>query len=173
MINPSGTMPFWMLSLAYWLHMLATLAWIGGLTTLALFILPIARHLLTPGDYINLMEKLQRRLNPLAWISLAVLLATGMFQMSASPQYQGLLAINNRWAAAILIKHILFLVMVGVSGYLTWWLMPELRRTVMLQSGKGNQPDMAHLHRREEWIIRLNLLLGILILGLTALARAS
>lgn len=173
MTTSSGTMPFWVLSLAYWLHMLATLAWIGGLATLALFILPIAHHLLTSGDYINLMERLQRRLNPLAWISLAVLLATGLFQMSASPQYQGLLAINNRWAVAILIKHVLFFVMVGVSSYLTWWLMPELRRTVMLQARKDNQPNMAHLHRREEWIIRLNLLLGILILGLTALARAS
>ncbi len=33
----------WALSLAYWLHMLATVAWIGGLVTLCMLVLPAAR----------------------------------------------------------------------------------------------------------------------------------
>src|SRR5436190_9397084 len=41
-----------------------------------------------------------RRFNPLAWISLAVLVASGLTQMSASKNYQGLLRIANPWAAA-------------------------------------------------------------------------
>lgn len=165
--------PFWVLSLTYWLHMLATLLWIGGLAALVLFILPIARHILSPRDYLALFEKLQRRIEPLSWISLFILLATGLFQMSANPNYQGLLVMKNRWAVSILIKHLLFFAMVGLSGYMTWWVLPETRRTMMLQDQEGRESKMLQLRAREEWLLRLSLVLGILILGLTAVARAS
>ncbi len=173
MISSSGVMPFWALSLAYWLHMLATLLWIGGLVVVVLFIQPIARHVLSSRDFIHLMEKVQQRLNPLAWTSLAVLLATGLFQMSASPKYQGFLSIHSRWSVAIFVKHILFLIMVGLSGYITWWVMPAIRRNALLESREAEPFEVVRLRHREEWLFRLNLILGILILGLTALARAS
>ena len=118
----------WALWLAYWLHMLATVVWIGGLAALAIFVLPAARRALDPPAYAAFLTNLQQRFDPLGWFSLAILAATGMFQMSASPSYQGFLAIENRWAAAILIKHLFFFGMAGLSAYLTWGLMPKIDR---------------------------------------------
>jgi uncharacterized membrane protein len=75
------------LTLAYWLHMLATVTWIGGLAALSLFVLPAARRSLEPESYVVLLADIQRRLDPLAWFSLFILAASGLFQMSSSPNY--------------------------------------------------------------------------------------
>lgn len=171
-----SSIPFWALSLVYWLHMLATVVWIGGLAAIGLVVLPAARQVLPAQGYADLLAGIQRRLDPLAWFSLALLAGTGMIQMSVNPNYQGFLAIDNRWAMAILIKHLLFLIMTGVSVYMTWFLLPQLRRLALRQA-RGLEDIDAHtadrLVNRETWLLRLNLILGVFILALTALARAS
>ena len=102
-----------------------------------------------------------------------------MIQMGASPNYQGFLAIDNSWAAAILVKHILFLGMALVSAYLTWGLMPRLQRQALLLArlSQDDQAEMAEearlLQRQEVLLLRLNLVLGLLVLGLTSVARAA
>ena len=173
MIALGESTPYWALSLAFWLHMLATVAWIGGLVALVVIVLPAARGTLKPDSYARLLEQIQRRLDPLAWLSLAVLLATGLFQLSANPNYEGFLNFSSRWAFSILIKHILFFGMIGVSAYLTWGIFPALRRIAMLQAKGLETEDAEKLRAREAFLLRINLILGLLILGFTALARAS
>ena len=169
--------PDWALTTTYWLHMLATVIWIGGLVTLSIFVLPPASQTLKPADYAALLERIQKRLDPAAWFSLALLLATGMIQMSSSDSYQGFLAIENRWAVAMLVKHIVFLGMVLISAYMTWWLLPGLRRYALLQtkgrSSKLLASETEPLQKRSIYLLRLNLVLGIIILALTAVARTS
>lgn len=170
MISTIGSAPYWVLSLAYWLHMLATVAWIGGLVALIYLFLPAAQKNLEPDAYTRMLVHIQRRLDPLAWLSLAVLVATGLIQMSASPNYRGFLQISNPWSAAILVKHLAFALMVALSAYISWAVLPALRRLALLKS-RGSV-DIARLQRREQFLLRLNLILGVIILGLTALARA-
>lgn len=173
MISNLSTTPEWALALIYWLHMLATIIWIGGLAAVVLLVLPAARQSLPPGDFAAFLEKIQRRLDPAGWLSLMVLLGTGMFQMSASPDYAGFLAFNNRWAIAILIKHLFFIGMVAVSAYLTWGLLPALRRTALRRAKESPSIETDRLAQREIWLLRVNFILGVIILGLTALARVS
>lgn len=164
--------PAWALTIAYWLHMLATVLWIGSLATLALLVLPAAARLLDEQAQIRFLERLQKQLDPLGWFCLVLLVGTGMFQMSANPNYAGFLDIANRWAAAILIKHILFLAMIGISAMLTWGILPEIRRTLLRQA-QGMVTDTAPLRRRNLLWLRLNLALAVIILALTAIARVS
>lgn len=161
--------PLLALSLTYWLHMLATVVWIGGLAALSILVIPTARGALEPGAYSRLLEGIQRRIDPLGWLCLAVLASTGLFQMSANPNYHGFLAINNRWALAILLKHLVFIGMTIASTYLTWGILPDLRRAAL----RRNEAEAQHLHQREALLLRLNLFLGVVILALTALARSS
>ena len=169
-----GETPFWAISIAYWLHMLATVVWIGGMATLTIVVIPTARAAIPEEAYPAFLERLRRRLDPLGWISLIVLLATGMFQMSASPSYSGFLSIENRWAAAILIKHLVFGGMIVVSAYQTWGLLPALNRALLrISSGKGNADERTRLQRREVLLLRVNFALSVLVLALTALARAA
>jgi uncharacterized membrane protein len=163
------------LSFAYWVHMLATILWIGGLAALVLIVLPAARQALESGPYAAFLERLQRRLDPLAWFSLVLLIATGMFQMSASPQYEGFLSVTSAWAAAILLKHLFFFAMIGVSAYMTWGVLPALRRMALIQSRSKvvDEQELSRLQRREALLVRLNLVLGVIVLAFTAIARAA
>ena len=168
--------PGWALALAYWLHMLATVVWIGGMAALALFVLPATRRALPAGEYATFLGELRRRLDPWSWFSLAILLGTGMLQMSASPNYGGFLAIDNRWAVAILLKHILFLAMAGFSAYMTWGLLPRFQRLALGRAGAGPETTVQEaekLVKEEALLLRANLILGVLILALTAIARAA
>lgn len=167
------SIPVWALGLAYWLHMLATITWIGGLATMALLVLPAARHALDDKDYAKLLGTIQRRLDPIGWLSLLILVGTGLFQMSANPNYQGFLEINNRWAVAILIKHLVFIGMTGVSVYLTWGIMPKLGRVALRQAHGQEVPEALQLQNQETRLLKLNLILGVIILALTAVARSS
>lgn len=164
--------PEWGLIIAYWLHMLATVVWLGGLAALALIVLPSARRVLDATTYASLLDALQKRLDPLAWLSLTVLVATGMFQMSANPNYSGLLAIDNRWALAILIKHVVIGGMVAASAYQTWWVLPGLRRIALRQARGMETSEAEHLRKREAVLLTVNLVLAVIVLALTAVARS-
>ncbi len=165
--------PTWALTIAYWLHMLATVIWIGGLAIFTLLVIPSARKTLDEHTFATFIEKIQRHLDPLAWFSVIVLLGSGMLQMSANPNYEGFLAVNNPWGWAILVKHIVFGLMVLSSGYVTWGILPSMRRAAFLQARGQDAPKIATLQKREWFFLRLNLALGIIVLALTALARAS
>ena len=153
--------------------MLATVLWIGGLTVLLFVVLPLVNRTLPAENRAVLLEQIQRRFDPISWGCLLLLVATGLFQMSANPNYQGFLAINNRWAAAILIKHLLFGVMIIVNAVLTWGVLPGLKRVALKRQKGIDAPEDASLRRRELFLLRLNFVLGVLILGMTALARIS
>jgi uncharacterized membrane protein len=167
------TTPVWALSIAYWFHMLATILWIGGLAALSLIVLPAAHNALDPNTYAEFLTALQKRLDPLGWFSVIVLLASGMLQMSSNPNYEGFLSIGGLWAGSILGKHILFGVMVLLSGYLTWGLLPALKRAALLKARGKASPEIEKLRKREILLLRLNLILGVLVLLLTAIARSA
>ena len=164
--------PIWALSIAYWFHMLATVFWIGGLAVLSLIILPSARKTLNAQDYAALLDEFRRRLDSLGWFSIVVLLASGMLQMSANPNYEGFLSIQGIWGGAILVKHILFGIMVALGGYLTWGILPALRRAALLRSRGKEVLEMERLQHRSVTIMQINLVLGIIVLLLTAIARS-
>src|SRR3990172_1537954 len=111
--------PFWALALIYWLHFLATVAWIGSLVATSLLILPAAKRALKPVDQLAMIEVVQKRLEPVAWFSMGLLLVTGLFQLSANPHYDGFLSTSNQWSLAILTKHSLAIIMVVVSAIQT------------------------------------------------------
>ena len=165
--------PFWALSIAFWAHMLATVLWIGGLVVLSVLVLPAARKTLDPQAYARFLEETQRRLDPLGWFSIILLLTSGMFQMSANPHYEGFLSISSLWSGAILVKHLFFGIMVAVSGIVTWGIMPALRREALLHARGKAAPNLA---RSQKWLTHfmlINLVLGILVLLLTAIARSA
>jgi uncharacterized membrane protein len=169
---PPGA-PAWGLTLTYWLHMLATVVWVGGLAALVILVLPAAGRALPPQQFAALLERLQRRLDPLGWLCLLVLVGTGLFQMSENPNYQGALAIRNTWSVAILLKHLVFLGMVLVSAWTTWGVLPAVRRAALRLSQGVDAPEADRLQRRGQRLLRVNLVLAVLVLALTALARAS
>ncbi len=169
------TMPTWALTISYWIHLLATVIWLGGMVSVALFILPYVQNKLPLEDREPILSKLQGTLNSIGWFCLFLLAGTGMFQMSANPSYLGFLAIDNNWAIAILLKHIVIVVMVIAMGYLAWFVIPELKRiSLRRQMGKEiNLDELSNLRQKEKFILWTNLILAILVLIFTAWARSA
>lgn len=166
------TPPTWVLAIIYWLHMLATVAWIGSLAAINLLVLPASQRTLKLVDQLSFISALQKRLEPLAWFSISLLLVTGLIQMSTSPHYDGFLSLSTQWSMSILIKHSLGVIMIVVSAIQTWEVIPAIHRTLMKKE-TADADTLAKLQRREIILLRANLILSVLILGATAFARVS
>ena len=164
--------PVWALALTFWLHLLATVAWIGCIISISILILPAAGKILKPADHLALIEAMQKRLEPIAWFCMSLLLLTGLFQMSVNPHYDGFLSTSTQWSLAILVKHILGIFMVAASAIQTWEVIPAIRRTLMNKK-KADEGQVIALQKREVLLIRINFGLSLLILLATAFARAS
>ena len=162
----------WVMAIIYWLHMLATVTWIGSLAAINLLVLPASQRTLKLVDQLSFIAALQKRLEPLAWFSIGLLIATGLFQMSSNPHYDGFLNTSTQWSLAILVKHSLGVIMVVVSAIQTWEVIPAIHRTLMKKEN-ADADELAKLQRREIILLRVNLILSALILGATAFARAA
>jgi uncharacterized membrane protein len=160
------------LAFIYWMHMLATVTWIGSLAAINLLFIPASIRALKLPDQLSLISALQKRLEPLAWFCMGLLLVTGLFQMSTSEHYDGFASISTQWSLAILVKHGFAVIMVVVSAIQTWEVLPAIQRT-LLKKDKADEAELAQLQKRETLLLRVNLLLSALILGATALARVS
>ncbi len=158
-----GGMPTWILALSYWLHLLATVAWIGGLLILTLVVWPANG---------SIPDRLEKSFRPLANISLLVLLITGFLQMDENPCYEGFLAISNEWSIALLLKHIVYAAMVIISVVLQWGVQPALARARLIAQRDKDASDEAQLNRRVKRLTVINLGLGLVVLLLTAFMTA-
>jgi uncharacterized membrane protein len=162
--------PYWALALTYWFHLVAAVTWAGSLASISLFVLPGARSL-APLDQLKLISSIQKRLEPVTWFCVSLLIATGLFQMSVNPHYNGFLATSNAWSIAMLTKYVLVAIMIVVSAIHTWDVLPSIRR-LLIRKDSASQDQAAILQRRETWLMRGNLVLAILILCAAAFARA-
>jgi uncharacterized membrane protein len=165
--------PTWALALTYWLHLFATVAWVGSLAGVSLLILPAMQRSLDSENQLVFIEAMQRRLEPIAWFSMSLLLLTGLFQMSVNPHYDGFVSTSTQWSIAILTKHSLGIVMVVVSAIQTWEVIPAIRRAIVKSKKSDNALEIESLRRREVLLLRMNFGLSLLILLATAFARAS
>jgi uncharacterized membrane protein len=167
-----SVVPTWALALTFWLHLLATVTWIGSLVSIYMLVQPAAKRSLQPVDHLALVEAVQKRLEPVAWFSVSLLVVTGLFQMSVNPHYNGFLATSGQWSLALLSKHILVAILIAVSAMHTWDVLPAIRRALM-RKNKIDALQLAGLQHREALLLRWSLVLAALILLATAVARAS
>ena len=166
-----NNIPTWLLAFSYWVHLLATVTWLGGLLMMALVAWPAVRNqVMDVGQWSELL----RRFTPWANISLVLLWVTGFLQMSANPNYEGFLSVNSLWAQAILIKHIAVAGMMVFGLYTQWRLHPALARLAILEKKKPAlaQSERDRLTRQESRVLRLNLACALLVLLFTAIATA-
>ncbi len=162
------------LALIYWLHLCATVVWLGGLAALALIAWPgLVRQ---TGDEATraVLDAFERRFWPLANVSLAVLIITGTLQMGSDPHYTGFLKINSPWTIGLLAKHMVIAGIIVVSIALQASVRPEIGRAELLarRGDARSKDDEAALRRRARQLTLLSLGLGILVLMLTAFITA-
>lgn len=161
-----------LLAVSYFVHLMATVIWIGGLMVITALVVPAARRALGDGS-IDLLRRLRTRFTPISNLCLVILFATGMFQMAGDPNYDGLMQITNPWSVAMLLKHLATIGMVVFALALQYGVVPALERTtLLLERGKGNPAEAARLRRREDTLMWINIALAVVVLACTAYATA-
>jgi uncharacterized membrane protein len=167
-------MPTPILALIYWLHLTATVIWLGGLASLTLVVWPgLIRR---PRDEAHqvLLDAIERRFWPLANVSLVLLIVTGTLQMGDDPHYAGFLKVGSPWTIGLLVKHVVIAAIVIVSMALQGSVRPELERIdLLVRRGDGQASrKQAALRRRVNQLTVLSFGLGILVLMATAFITA-
>jgi uncharacterized membrane protein len=170
-------LPQSILALNLFFHLIATVLWLGGLATLAVLVFPAtARVLRENAELYALLSRLRRRFFPISNISLAVLVVTGMFQMSANPNYDGMLQFANEWSRAMLFKHIAVVGMAIAGLVLQYSVAPALERATLLvlrgKAGEADHAELVRLRRREARLTWALLALGAAVLAFTAWATS-
>jgi uncharacterized membrane protein len=160
------------LAISLFFHLVSTVVWIGGLVILSILVFPEVRRALEnqPALY-SLLSRIRKRFMPLSNLALAVLIATGLTQMSLDANYEGILQISNTWSVVMLLKHITIGGMVMSGLALQYAVAPALDRvSLLLEHGKGDSEEWAQLRRREVRLTWLNVILGVLVLAFSAWA---
>ncbi len=159
----------WTLTLAYAVHILSTVMWLGAV--LSLF--DIDRTLPQKPDTPEAWLRGYRVYLRLAWMALAFLWATGMFQMSRHPLYTGMLDFSTAWAKALLFKHLLVLVWMAFLGYQQLVQMPRWERwSLAFRAGKTEHP-WEKVRREIRRGLRVQQILALFVLVVTAWLRAQ
>lgn len=136
--------------LILWIHILAAMFWIGGMLFFSLILVP-SLGALPRSDRTELMGRIGQRYRKAGWISLAILLATGLIRLY---HLNWLPLTGGRWIWAKLALILLMLIMTLLHDLI---LGPRSIRISQLCG--ASHP----LQTRVRWMARFNLLIGLLV----------
>lgn len=138
------------LAVSYWLHLIATVTWIGGITFILFIAIPTAKQVLG-ADAGKLLGEISKRFTPLANYSIIFIIVTGIVLTS-----------SNKWTWVFIVKHALVLGMVVVHFYRGLILAPKIARTESVS-------DKSILQKLSLNLIKVNFCLGMAVLLLSGI----
>jgi uncharacterized membrane protein len=156
------------LSVVNWIHLFATVVWIGGMTTNLFVVLPSIRETLEPGVMGKLMGAVMKRFRVWIYISIVLLVLTGFGMMRFNMNYLGFAQFGNVWSVVSLIKHVVILVMIIMSVYA----FEGLARKVVKVAIKGPSDDLTRLQKKQISLAATGFILGLIVLLLTGIMGA-
>jgi uncharacterized membrane protein len=150
-----------LVALSIWLHNLATILFVGYYIFIDLIYLPILAQQVRGEALGAQLKKITARMQPYFGVALLAFVVTGTYLMLTNKDYQGLWHFfDNPWSALIVIKHFMVLVFLVLAVY------SERKFLLMIRD------DNSHPLQQFRLALHVNLILGLIILLLTAVAQA-
>jgi uncharacterized membrane protein len=140
--------------LALWLHLLALVAWLGGLLFQSHILLPLAGT----AAGLDAAARAVRRFRRVAWAAIALLVASGIYNLTRL--LPALQASQGAVPRLLALKLFLVVVVVMLAAHRDFGLASRLLRDVA--AGRGGEQVL----RRIAWLDRIVLLLGVILLYL-------
>jgi uncharacterized membrane protein len=163
-------MPITLLAIANFLHLIATITWVGGMIIMRLIVTPALRTLtrqggLSEAEQRAVLRAIGQRGASYTSGAIVVFIITGLAMLSLNPNYTGFLVFGNLWTQIILLKH------VAVAGLIisTAYINTTVNRRL---ASADNEQEYARWQERRRDLADVNFLLGLVILGLTAIATS-
>ncbi|MBI4219586.1 MAG: CopD family protein [Chloroflexi bacterium] len=157
-----------MYQLAVFVHLLAAVIWVGGMVFLALVLVPVTRGFREPPGFpAQLLSAAARRFRAVGWISLGVLVGSGIWLLTERGfGFDFLLRSGGGTAQLLRIKLLLVAIVVALSALHDFILGPVLARKLVELRANGVPVDRVARQRRVvSWVARLNLLLALGVIG--------
>ncbi len=149
------------LSILNFLHLFATVIWIGGMTTNMLVLMPSMREALEPAIAGRFLGVVMKRFRRLVYGSILLLLLSGV-------PLELLNENGNTWSQLIMVKHLFVIALVLLTIYSFEVLAPKVAKL----AAKGPSPELARLQRLQLRLAATGLLLGIIILLFAGIVTA-
>jgi len=144
------------LALCYWLHLIATVVWIGGIFFILFITIPSAKQVLG-AEAGKLMGEISKRFTPIANYSIILLVATGVVLTAVSKQFSGIGNLGNNWSLGLIGKHVFVFGMVAIHFYRGLVLAPKIARTEPAS-------EKVFLQKLSLNLVKVNLCLGLIVL---------
>jgi putative copper resistance protein D len=155
-----------------WIHILAATTWIGGSVFLVLVLVPVLRNPEWRDRGLELIRHTARRFLWVVWTCFALLIVTGVFNLLVHGGGDlSFLATGEFWSSAY--GHVLAWKLTFVGSILLLSALHDfVLGPVATRAGRAGAPGASRLRLAVRWAGRLNLLLGLLVVGLgVALGR--
>lgn len=109
-------MLIWFEMASRWLHLIASVVWLGGITLILFVAIPAAKMVMGT-EAASLMGEISARFSRIANYSILALVVTGAIIMALGGQPTGPKPLGSTWLLALIIKHALAVGMVGVHFF--------------------------------------------------------
>lgn len=153
-----------------WLHIVAAVAWVGGMLFLVVVLVPLLRTPAMRNQAPALFHAVGTRFRPVGWIALVMLVVTGVFNVTMRGYSVGQLlrgdAFVGRWGATLALKLSFVLLIVTMSAVHDFWLGPMASRLA-----RENAPASVRERWRRvaSWMGRITFMLALAVIALAVL----
>jgi uncharacterized membrane protein len=148
------------MTLSLFLHVLSVVVWVGGMFFAYMALRPVAASVLEPPQRLTLWAGVFDKFFPWVWLSVALILATGLHMLvafgGASAPLYALAMLGLGVAMMLIFAHVFF------SPY------KKLKRAVGEQNWKAGGAALGQIRM----LIGINLSLGLLTIAVVFLGRA-
>ena len=145
------------------LHLFATVTWIGGMIYFNLILMP-SLTAIDPPQRGRLLGAVAKRFTFLSWGSIIILVITGLL---ITPSYM-LLTFSGVYGISLTLKHLVILLMIIIGLVITFSLGPKMHS---LSPSPGEPPSSGFLKVQNQLsvLVRINTILGVLVLLLSVM----
>lgn len=155
-------MPAFLIALSTWLHVLATVVFVGYYLFTGLIYLPVFERQLQINTLRELLECISARLRPIFGSSLLIFLVTGTHLMVINKNYLGLgQFFSNPWSVLMVIKHVLVLAFLILAIF---------SERAFLAQISDKKPQALKNFR---YAVNINTILGVIIVLMTSIVQVG
>lgn len=147
------------------LHLMATIAWIGGMFFNVVVVMPTVAKTLDPATTGKFMNLLFKRVRIVVYVSLLTLFVTGIPMKIASEYYVAIINFDTAWETVSFIKHVLVALMALMAICNFEILMPRVSK----MAKDGPSPKLLGMKKMQMRLAILSFLFGVIVIFLSAM----
>ena len=145
-------------------HVIATIAWIGGMFFNFLVVIPTVSKVLDPPVAGKFMGAMLKRVRIVVYVSLLILFVTGIPMKIASEYYVSIINFDNTWETVGFVKHVFVGLLALLAFYNFEFLSPKVGKLAM----SGPSPQLQGLRKQQMLMGAVSFLFGIIIIALSS-----